>query len=312
MHLGVGHAAVLLQPGKQRRHCPGVLFQDSGQVWLQHPRNIFDQATTGDVHHPLDLHRSHECQQRLDIDAGRRHQHVGQRLAVEISLQVGLGDIDDLAYQRVAVRMRARRGQAKHHVANCDRGAVDDLRFFHSAHSKAGQVILAIRIHRRHLGRLATDQSTTSLLAALRNALDDGGRRRHIEFAAGEIIEEKQWLGTLHQDVVDAHGDQVDADGVVPVQMEGQTQLGADTIGAGDQDRLLEFLADFEQRAKTTEAAHDALAHGALGKWLDRLDQRIAGIDVDTGIAVREGHARGHVRRGTHSGIGNGGSKIAG
>ena len=41
-----------------------------------------------------------------------------------------------------------------------------------------------------------------------------------VELAGGEVVEEEQRLGALHHQVVDAHGDQVDADRVVkPVSM---------------------------------------------------------------------------------------------
>ena len=36
----------------------------------------------------------------------------------------------------------------------------------------------------------------------------------------------------------------------------------------------------------TADPAHDAFAHGALGKRLDRFDQGVAGIDIDTGIVI--------------------------
>jgi hypothetical protein len=76
-----------------------------------------------------------------------------------------------------------------------------------------------------------------------------------VELAGGEIVEEEHRLGALHQDVVDAHRDQVDADGVVAVELEGQLELGADAVGAGHQHRLLVFLRDLEQRAEAADAA---------------------------------------------------------
>ena len=41
---------------------------------------------------------------------------------------------------------------------------------------------------------------------------DDFGGRTHVELAAGEIVEEQQRLGALHHEIVDAHGDEIDAD----------------------------------------------------------------------------------------------------
>ena len=120
------------------------------------------------------------------------------------------------------------------------------------------------------------------------NALDDIRCSRHIELAASEIIEEKQRFSALHQDIVDAHRDQIDTNRIVPVQEKSQLQLGADAIGPGHQHWLLVLLADFKQSAETADAAHHAFAHRTFGKWLDCLDQRIAGIDIDAGVAVRK------------------------
>ena len=62
----------------------------------------------------------------------------------------------------------------------------------------------------------------------------------HVELAAGEIVEEEQRLGALRQQVVDAHGDEIDADGGVPAGVDGDLELGADAVVGGDQDRVLE------------------------------------------------------------------------
>ena len=65
------------------------------------------------------------------------------------------------------------------------------------------------------------------------DALDDVGGDVDVELAAGEVVEEEQRLGALHQDVVDAHRDEVDADGVVAVERERELELGAHAVGAG-------------------------------------------------------------------------------
>ena len=150
----------------------------------------------------------------------------------------GLRALDDLAHQRVAVGVRAVRGQPQHHVARRDRLAVDDARFLDDADGEAGQIVFAVRIHARHFGGLAADQRAAGQFAALGDALDHRGRGVDIELAAGEVIEEEQRLGALHQNVIDAHRHQVLADGVVAVQLEGELELGADAVGAGNQHRL--------------------------------------------------------------------------
>ena len=40
-----------------------------------------------------------------------------------------------------------------------------------------------------------------------------------VELAAGEVVEEEERLGALHEDVVDAHRHEIDADRVVAVEL---------------------------------------------------------------------------------------------
>ena len=89
-------------------------------------------------------------------------------------------------------------------------------------------------------------------------------RRLHVELAAGEVVEEEQRLGALHQQVVDAHGDEVDADGGVPAGVDGDLELGADAVGGGDQDRVLEARGlEVEQRAEAAELGVGARPAGS-------------------------------------------------
>jgi hypothetical protein len=104
--------------------------------------------------------------------------------------------------------------------------------------------------------------------------------------AASEVIQEKQRFGALYQDVVDAHGNQILADGVVLVHLECQLQLGADAVGAGNQHRLAIVFRQFHQRAEAADTAQHFRAQRAFGVGLDALHQGIAGIDIDAGIAV--------------------------
>jgi hypothetical protein len=173
-------------------------------------------------------------------------------------------------------------------------GLVEDALLLHHPDAEAGEVVFALGIHPRHLGGLAADQRAACQLATGRNAFDDRRAHFQIQLSAGEIVQEEQRLGALHEHVVDAHRHQVDADGVVLVELEGELQLGADAVGARDQHRLPVFLRDAAQGAEAADAGHHLAAHGALGERLDRLDERIARVDVDAGVAVGEPfrHAR--------------------
>ena len=81
------------------------------------------------------------------------------------------------------------------------------------------------------------------------DALGDAG----VELAGGEIVEEEQRLGALHDQVVDAHRDQVDADAVVPVVLDRELELGADAVVRRDQQRIGEA-----RRLQIEEAAEAA------------------------------------------------------
>ena len=79
-------------------------------------------------------------------------------------------------------------------------------------------------------------------------------------------------------------------------ERERELELRADAVGAGDEHRLAKALADLEQPAEAADARQHFGAQRALGERLDALDQRVAGVDVDTGIAIGKwaGFGRGH------------------
>ncbi len=183
--------------------------------------------------------------------------------------------------------MRTRGGEPEDHVAGHDGRAVDDARLLDRAHRETGEVVLALRIHARHLRRLASDERAAGLLATPGDALDDLRGGADVELAAGEIVEEEKRLRALDENVVDAHRHEVDAHRVVAAELECQLELGAHPVGARHQHRIAKALADLEQRPEAADAGEHLRAHGALGEGLDALDQRVARVDVDAGIAVR-------------------------
>ena len=87
-------------------------------------RDVVDEPAAGDVRERLDAARADRGEAGLDVDARRRQQRVAQALARRerrgrAVVEAGAGD--DMAHQRIAVGMHARRGQAEHHVAGRDR-----------------------------------------------------------------------------------------------------------------------------------------------------------------------------------------------
>ncbi len=82
------------------------------------------------------------------------------------------------------------------------------------ADGEACEIVVAIGIHAGHLGGLAADQRAARAAAAFGDAGHEAAADVDLELAAGIVVEEEQRLGALHDDVVDAHRHQVDADRV--------------------------------------------------------------------------------------------------
>ena len=82
------------------------------------------------------------------------------------------------------------------------------------------------------------------------------------------------------------------------VKAQRQLQLRADAVGAGDEHRLAVALADLEQRAEAADAGQHLRAQRPLRERLDALDERVAGVDVDAGVAIGKGRS-GDERRDT-------------
>ncbi len=143
------------------------------------------------------------------------------------------------------------------------------------------------RIEAGHLRRLAADQGAAVVLAGLGHPADDLFGHLGIELADGQVVHEEQRRGALHHDVVDAVVHQVAADGVVQVHLEGELQLGAHAVYAGDQHRVLELLlVHLEQPAVAADLAQHVLVEGAVGEILDALLGTISPLDVNAGVGV--------------------------
>ena len=70
---------------------------------------------------------------------------------------------------------------------------------------------------------------------------------------------------------------------------DGEPQLGADAVGAGDQHGLAPAPGlEGEEPAEASDAAQHAGPAGALHRGADARDEGISGVDVDAGLAVGE------------------------
>ena len=259
----------------------------------QDARNVFEQPAAGDMRKRVNAAGLHQRQQALHIDAGRRHQRVDQQDilveqggAIELPALVGR----ESSHQRKAVGMNARRGEAKNHIARRDLVGGQHLLALDRADAKAGEVIIAIRIHAGHFGGFAADQRASGLFATLGDAGDDIGRDPIVELSGRIIIEEEQRLGPLNDQVVRAHGDQVDSDAVMSARIDRELQLGSDPVVCGDQQRIVEpCRLQVEKAAESAKVGIGARTSRRSGERGDGTDQRIAGLDRDAGPGISVG-----------------------
>src|SRR5580704_17353400 len=150
--------------------------------------------------------------------------------------------------------MDARRRQTEDKVSRLQSWPRQQRATFGGPDREAGDVEIARGVKTGHLRRLSADQSTSRLRAPLRDALDH--RRRHVlvEFAGSKIIQEKQRLSALDDDVVDAHRHEVNADRVVEAALDRELHLCADAIVGGNKDRIDKPRSlEIEQSAESAE-----------------------------------------------------------
>ena len=185
--------------------------------------------------------------------------------------------------------MDAGGGETQYGVAGADGFAGQQVSPFDGAHGKSGEVEIAFGVEAGHLGRLAADQGAAGLAAAFGDPGDDLRAVGDVQFSGGVVIEKEKRLGALHDDVVDAHGDQIDADGVEHPSADRQFQLGADAVGAGHQNRVPETRRlEVEQAAEPAEIGVAAGAPGRARERLDGLHQGVPGVDIDARVLVAE------------------------
>src|SRR5690606_5251148 len=91
-------------------------------------------------------------------------------------------------HERIAIGMNAGAGEAEQNVAGRDLLARQLLAAFNRADAEAGEVVIARRVHTRHLCGFAADQRTSGLLAALSDTRDHSFGHARIELAGCEIV----------------------------------------------------------------------------------------------------------------------------
>ncbi len=265
----------------------------------QHPRHVLRQPATRDMREPPQSARPERRQRRPNIDPRRRQKIRSERPLPERRRRVQPEPrrLHDPPHQAVAVGMHPVRGEPEQHVA-LDHVPRQRPAAFHRPDRETREVEIVAGIHARHLRRLATDERGARLAAAVGDPLDQPRRVLHVEPTRRVIVEKEQRLRPLADQIVDAHRHEVDPDPAEFAAIDGHAELGAHPVRRRHEDRIgVPRGLQIEQRPEPAETRHDARPPRALGRRLDPLDKRVAGVDVHPragiGHSVRlVGHAR--------------------
>ena len=108
-----------------------------------------------------------------------------------------------------------------------------------------------------------------------------------VELAGGEIVEEEQRLGALDDESLTHMATRSMPMVSCTPGLDGDLQLGADAVGGRDQHRVVEAGGlEVEQPAEAADLGVGARPARRAHQRLDRLDQGVAGVDVDAGLGV--------------------------
>src|SRR6185436_13520795 len=196
---------------------------------------------------------------------------------------------DDLSSQRVAVGVQPRARKSEEDVVGFYPVRAKYPVFFHTSDDEARQVVIRWGVQSGHFGRLPADERAAVLAASGGDPRYDGFNDRWIELAEGHVVEEEQRNRALHEDVVYAVVYEIAPNRVVPIRVDGNLDLGAHTIGTGDQNRLPEAGGNAEHPAEAAKGSDDTGGEGGLYELLDPLLCRIGRIDIHAGASVAEG-----------------------
>ena len=202
---------------------------------------------------------------------------------------------ENAADEREAVGVDAVRGESQKGVAGLHGIPGEQGAAFRGADTEPGEVVVPGSVDTGHFGSLPSDEGAPRHPAASGDAGNDIGADLRVEFAHGEVVEKEQRLCALGQNIVDAHGDKVDADGVVNAGLHRKAHLGAGSVRGRDQDRVaVTRRPRIEETAETAEPGIGAGAPRGSGERCRRIDNPASGIEIDACIPVGEPRHSGH------------------
>ena len=193
---------------------------------------------------------------------------------------------DQRPYQRVAVRMEPRRGEAHDRVPGLRRGPVEEPAPLPHPDAEPSEVELVGLHEPGVLGRLAAGERRAGLAAALGDPRDQGRDPPRIQPPDRDVVEERERLGARAGHVVRAHGDEVDPDRVQAAHRRRDRRLGPHAVGGRDDHRLLVARRDRHRGPEPAEAAENLRAPCGRHRCAHELDRVLARRHVHPGSRI--------------------------
>ena len=190
--------------------------------------------------------------------------------------------------KREAVGVDPAGRQAQEHVAGPDLVACDHLALLDGADAKAGNVIFVFRVEPVHFRRFAANEGAARFPAGPGDTFDNVRHLLGIDLVHGDIVQEKQRFAACACNIVYAHGNAVDTDGIMLVHKKGELDLGSDTICTGYQGRLFHILDLFQGKCtgKTAQSAKHFRAHCRLYILFHQFHRFVSGFNIHSRTLV--------------------------
>ena len=137
---------------------------------------------------------------------------------------------------------------------------------------------------------LTADKSRARLNATLGNAADDLCDLFGDILAASDVIKEEEGARAAADDVVYAHSNGIDSDGIMLVHKDRELDLGTAAVGARNEHGLFHTCdGETEAAAEAADVVEATLVFGACDMFFHKLDSAVAGCDINARRCVAVG-----------------------
>jgi hypothetical protein len=134
--------------------------------------------------------------------------------------------------------VKARRRQSDEYILLLHIFLLEKILFVADAYGKTRDIVFAFRIKTGHFRGFSADQCTACQHAAVCYAFYDLSHFFRFQYPCCQIVQKKQRLGALAQNIVYTHGHRILSDRVVLFCEKSQLQFRSYAIGSGHQHRF--------------------------------------------------------------------------